>query len=89
MDYTGKDKNKAKIVFNDYNIEMQCTDNGWAITFRSISHDSKMRRLSINMLRELAGKCKHHKKNIHYITIDTTSDYIESAYNFILWLFKK
>lgn len=89
MGYTGKDKNKAKIVFNDYNIEMLCTDNGWAISFRSISIDSKMRHLPINILRELAGKCNHYKKNIHYITIDTSCDYIESAYNFILWLFQK
>ena len=89
MNYTGKDKKKAKIVFNDYNIEMQCTDNGWALTFRSISNDSKMRHLPINKLRELAGKCNHYKKNTHYLTIDTSCDYIESAYNFILWLFQK
>ena len=89
MNYTGKDKNKAKIVLDDYNIEMSCTDNGWAITFRSISNDGKMRHLPIYMLRELAGKCNHHKKNVHYIIKDAACDYIESAYNFILWLFQK
>ena len=90
MDFTGKDRNKAKISFTDYNIELLCTDNGWAITFKSISKDNKkMRRLPINMLREMAVKCNHPEKNIHYITIDTSSDYIESAYKFILWLYKK
>lgn len=89
MDYTGKDKNKAKIVFNDNNIEMLCTDSGWAITFRPISDESKMRHLPIYMLREMAGKCNHHRKNMHYITIDTTSDYIATAYDFILWIYQK
>ena len=89
IDYTGKDKNKAKIVFDDYNIEMLCTDNGWAISFRSISNDGNMRHLPIYMLRELAAKCSHHKKNMHYLIKDASYDYIESAYNFILWLFQK
>ena len=89
MDYTGKDKNKAKITFTDYNIEMLCTDNGWAITFSPISNDSQKRHLPINTLRELACRCNHPKKNIHYITIDTSCDYIESAYNFILRIFLK
>jgi len=60
-----------------------------ALTFLPLSNDSKMRHLPINMLRELADKCNHHKKNTHYITIDTSSDYIETAYKFILWLYQK
>ena len=68
---------------------MQCTDSGWAITFRPISDDSKMLRLPINMLRELAGRCNHRTKNVHYIIKDASCDNIESAYNFILWLFQK
>ena len=48
-----------------------------------------MRHLPIYMLRELAAKCSHHKKNMHYLIKDASYDYIESAYNFILWLFQK
>lgn len=87
--YTGKDKNKAKIIFTDYNIELLCTNNGWAITFSPISKDSKMHHLPINVLRNLASECKHYKKNIHFIRIDTPCDYIESAYNFILRIYQK
>ena len=68
---------------------MLCTDSGWAITFRPISDESKMRHLPIYMLREMAGKCNHHRKNMHYITIDTTSDYIATAYDFIIWIYQK
>ena len=89
MNYTGKDRNKAKIVFTDHNLELLCTDNGWAITFSPISNNSKMQHLPINILRELACKCDHHKKNIHYITKNASSDYIESAYNFILQIYQK
>ena len=89
IDYTGKDRNKAKIIFTDYNIELLCTDNGWAISFSSISNDSKKLHLPINILRELACKCDHHRKNIHYIAMDTSSDFIETAYNFILQIYQK
>ena len=87
--YTGKDRNKAKIIFTDYNIELLCTDNGWAISFSSISNDSKKLHLPINILRELACKCDHHRKNIHYIAMDTSSDFIETAYIFILQIYQK
>lgn len=89
IDFTGKDRIKAKIYFKDYNIELLCTDNGWAISFSQISNDNKKQRLPINILRKLVCKCDHHKKNIHYITIDETSDYIESAYNFIIQIYQK
>lgn len=89
IDYTGKDRNKAKIIFTDYNIELLCTDNGWAISFSSISNDSKKLHLPIKILRELACKCDHHRKNIHYIAMDTSSDFIETAYNFILQIYQK
>lgn len=85
INYTGNNRYKAKLTFDDNNLELSCSDNGWFISFSS--EDNK-NHLSYSKLKYLLGFCDSFGKNSHYIHNDNTHDRVETAVNFIALMYK-
>lgn len=83
MDYTGKDRSKARINFTDNNVELLCTEKGWKVNFTAIDKDADKHALPITKLKSLSSLCIHEKRNEHCIRLDQDTDRIESAIRFI------
>lgn len=79
MQYSGENRLKATIRFNDKNIVLRCTIRGWQVSFEK-SFDAG-RRLKISKLKHLSKLCTRIDGK-HYLSIQN-KDRIETAVEFI------
>lgn len=88
MHYTGKDKNKAKLTFEDKNVELLCEERGWLVIFRENENGQQAQQLTFTTLKKLCQMCNHIGKRQNYIKI-MNQDRIESAISFITTMYQQ
>ncbi len=82
MEYTGKDKNKARLTFDDKNVELLCEERGWLVIFKEKENGQQYQQLSFASLRILCCLCSHFGKRQNYVKLED-QDRITSAIKFI------
>lgn len=82
MDYTGENKNKAHITFDNRNVQLLCTDKGWEIQLLYQANDKPENRIPFRELKAIHKLCIHPAKGKHYLHI-TNMDRIEAAIELI------
>ena len=79
LSYTGKDRNRACLTFNDNNVSFESTADGWRIAFANDEYSQQKGRLPLATLRKIANaKCTTRKADGHYISVGG-KDRIEEA----------
>ena len=79
ISYTGKDRNRACLTFNDNNVSFESTADGWRIVFANDEYSQQKGRLPMATLRKIANaKCTTRKADGHYISVGG-KDRIEEA----------
>jgi len=86
MEYTGKDKNKARITFDNNNVELLCEERGWLVIFKGKEKGHQYHQLSFASLRKLCRLCDHIGKRQNFVKIED-QDRIKSAIIFIKTLY--
>ena len=86
IEYTGKDKYKARLTFDDKNVELLCEERGWLVIFKEKENGQQSQHLSFTLLRKLCRLCYHIGKRQNYVKLEN-QDRIISAIMFIKALY--
>lgn len=82
IDYTGKDKNRAKITFNNNNVCLECTSEGWLVSLSGEKDTPSFREFEYADLKALVVL-----RDGKYYVLEDGKDRIETAVFFVTELY--